>query len=193
MRIPLVAAWTLLGLFALLAVPSVSRLVRAVGESADGSFRWDAGREIDLTELLMVLAMAAMVSPLGGPIPAAGWTALLILTAGYFLVAAVRGRRCCAVHHAIAAAAMLYMIVAMPAHTMDHGPWFTMPSASAGLAVPALAVLAAGYFAYDALRVGRRAIRNARAASVRDATFTRPICRAVMGASMAYLFVSSAG
>lgn len=176
----------------MLAVPSVYRLVRAVPEATGRGFAWDAGREIDVTELLMVSAMAAMVSPLGGPIPAAGWTAVLILAAGHFLVAAVRGRRRDAVHHAIAAAAMLYMITAMPAHAMDHGPWFTMPSSSARLAMPALAVIAAVYFSYDALLVGSRAIRNARTTGMRDASFARPICRAVMGAGMAYLFVSSA-
>lgn len=191
MRIPAVAAWTLLGVFALLAVPSVYRLVRAAPGAAGRGFGRDAGREIDVTELLLVLAMAAMVSPLGGPIPAAGWAAVLILTAGYFLVAAVRGRRRGAVHHTIAAVAMLYMIAAMPEHTMDHGPWFTMPSPSARLAVPALAVLAAAYFSYDALLVGSRAIRNARVAGIRDVAFARPVCRAVMGAGMAYLFVSS--
>lgn len=175
MGIPVVAGWTLVGVFALLAVPSVYRLVRAEG------FVWDDAREIDVTELLMVLAMVAMVSPLGGPIPAAGWMAVLVLLAGHFLVAAIRGRRCCAIHHTIAAVAMLYMIVAMPGHGM-----------ASNLAVPALGVVAAGYFSYDALLVGGRAIRNARVAGVRDATFARPICRAVMGAGMAYLFVASA-
>lgn len=188
MRIPVVVQWTLLAVFAVLAVPSVYRLVHAAPGRTGVVER--TGREIDLIELLMMLAMAAMVSPLGGPIPAAGWEAVLLLTAGWSLVAAVRGRRSYAVHNTIAAAAMLYMLAAMPANAMDHGPWFSMPP-SAPLAVPALAALGTAYFSYDAVRVGGRAIRNARVAGVRDVTCARPACRAVMGASMAYLLGSA--
>ncbi|WP_027947088.1 DUF5134 domain-containing protein [Amycolatopsis taiwanensis] len=191
MPIPVAANWVLLAVFVLLAIPSVYRMVRAVpGQAGERGLAGRTGREIDLIELLMMLAMAAMVSPLGGPIPAAGWEAVLLLTAGWSLVAAVRGRRAYAVHNTIAAAAMLYMLAAMPAEAMDHGPWFAMPS-SARLAVPALAALGAAYFSYDAVRIGRRAIRNARVAGVRDVTFARPACRAVMGAGMAYLLGSA--
>lgn len=84
MRIPDVLAWSLTVLFALLAVPSVYRLVRPGRHDPDL-------RQMDLAELLMVVAMVAMVSPLGGPIPAAGWQAILALTAGWFFVAALRG------------------------------------------------------------------------------------------------------
>ena len=188
MHIPVVAAWTLIIMLAMLAVPSLSRLVHVDGAHVG----WTA-RETDLTELLMVLAMIAMVSPLGGPIPAAGWQAVLGLTVGWFLVAAVRRRRCCAVHHAVVAAAMLYMISAMPEHRGDHGPWLTMSDmGTARLAYPALAVLAVTYFTYDTVRVGSRAIRNARTAGVRDALFVRPICRAIMGAAMVYMLVAAA-
>jgi hypothetical protein len=188
MHIPVGLAWTLVVLFAVLVVPSVSRLVRA----EPGRLAW-AARETDLTELLMALAMVAMVSPLGGPIPAAGWAAVLALAAGWFLVAAFRRRRCCAVHHAVVAAAMLYMIIAMPGQHADHGPWLTMSGmGTARLAFPALAVVAGAYFGYDAVRVGTRAARNARTAGVKDATVVRPVCRSVMGAAMAYLFVAAA-
>lgn len=184
MHLPAAISWALMTLFVLLAVPSVYRL-------ANTEVGWTA-RETDLAELLMVLAMVAMVSPLGGPIPAAGWQAVLVLTAGWFAVAAVRGRRCCALHHAVAAAVMLYMITAMPSHTMDHGPWLTVSAmGSARLAFPALAAVAAVYFAYDAARVGRRAVRNARSAGLRDATFVRPISRAVMDVGMSYLLVAA--
>ena len=36
--------------------------------------------------------MVAMLSPVGGPIPAAGWQAVLVLTAGWFAFSAWRGR-----------------------------------------------------------------------------------------------------
>lgn len=188
MHIPVAVAWTLVVLFTVLVVPSVSRLAHV----DPGPVRW-AARETDLTELLMALAMAAMVSPLGGPIPAAGWEAVLALATGWFLVAALRRRRCCALHHTIVAAAMLYMIVAMPGHHGDHGPWLTMAGMSpAPLAFPAPAALAAAYFGYDAVRVGTRAFRNARAAGLKDPAVVRPVCRSVMGAVMAYLFVAAA-
>src|SRR5437764_13653976 len=185
MHIPVVVAWSLIVLFAVLAVPAVHRL-------AEGAATWNA-RETDLTELLMVVAMVAMVSPLGGPIPAAGWQAVLVVTAGWFLVAAIRGRRCCATHHAVVAAVMLYMVSAMPHHEMSHGPWLTMSEmGSAHLAFPALAMAAAVYFAYDTVRVGRRAMRNARTAGTRHATVVRPAARAAMGTAMAYLLVAAA-
>jgi uncharacterized protein DUF5134 len=185
MDIPVAVEWALVALFTVLAMSSLYRLVRADPLRVEQD-----QRENDLAELLVVLAMAAMVSPLGGPIPAAGWQAVLVLTAGWFVVAAVRGRRCCAVHHAIAAIAMLYMISAMPAHEMDHGPWLTMSGAtSARLAFPAIAALAAAYFAYDAVRGGTLAIRTARTAGIRHAGFLRPACRTAMGIGMSYMLV----
>lgn len=185
MHIPDAVAWSLTVLFALLAVPSVYRLVRL------DAVRYDPDiRSMDLAELLMVVAMVAMVSPLGGPIPAAGWQAILTLMAGWFFVAALRGRRCCAVHHMISAAAMLYMITAMPQHEMDHGPWLTMSEMPGRLAWPALAVLAVGYFAFDATRSGVTAVRMVRGAPVREAWIARPIYRSAMGVGMAYMLVA---
>ena len=185
MRIPDVLAWSLTVLFALLAVPSVYRLVRPATAQHDPDLR-----QMDLAELLMVIAMVAMVSPLGGPIPAAGWQAILALTAGWFFVAALRGRRCCAGHHVISAAAMLYMITAMPQHDGDHGPWLTMSEMPGRLAWPALAVLAVGYFAVDSAKAGFTAARLVRGAPVREALLARPIYRAATGIGMAYMLVA---
>ncbi|GAB3007062.1 DUF5134 domain-containing protein [Amycolatopsis acidiphila] len=185
MHIPDALAWSLTVLFALLAVPSVYRLVRLDATRYDPDIR-----QMDVAEVLMVVAMVAMVSPLGGPIPAAGWQAILALMAGWFLVAALRGRRCCAVHHMICAAAMLYMITAMPRHGMDHGPWLTMSEMPGSLAWPALAVAAVGYFAFDATRSGFTAARMVRGAPVREAWATRPIYRAAMGVGMAYMLLA---
>lgn len=150
-------------------------------------------RQADLAELLTAIAMVAMVSPLGGPIPAAGWQAVLVLVAGWFAVAAVRGRgrarRNCAVHHAICAAAMLYMFAAMPRHSANHGPWLTMSEMPGRLGWPALALLAAGYFAFDTVRVGYSVLRDARESTVREVLLTRATCRTVLGAGMAYMLV----
>ena len=186
MHIPGALAWSLTGLFALLAVPSVYRLVRPAPRPIDPDIR-----QMDLAELLMVTAMVAMVSPLGGPIPAAGWQAILALMAGWFLVAAFRGRRCCAVHHMISAAAMLYMITAMPQQGMTHGPWLTMSQMPGPLAWPALAVLAIAYFAFDTMKSGVTAARIVKGVPVREALTARPIYRAAMGAGMAYMLVAA--
>ncbi|HVW40824.1 MAG TPA: DUF5134 domain-containing protein [Amycolatopsis sp.] len=186
MHIPGALAWSLTVLFGSLAVPSVYRLVRSAPEPVDPDIR-----QMDLAELLMVTAMVAMVSPLGGPIPAAGWQAILALMAGWFLVAACRGRRCCAVHHMISAAAMLYMITAMPGQGMTHGPWLTMSQMPGRLAWPALAVLAAAYFAFDTMKSGVTAVRVVKGVPARQALVARPIYRAAMGAGMAYMLVAA--
>lgn len=185
MHIPGALAWSLTVLFALLAVPSVFRLVRA------NTSRYDPDiRQMDVAEVVMVVAMVAMVSPLGGPIPAAGWQAILVLMAGWFFVAALRGRRCCAVHHVICAAAMLYMITAMPQHGMDHGPWLTMFAIPGSLAWPVLAIVAVSYFVFDATRSGFTAVRLVRGMPAREAWFARPIYRSAMGVGMAYMLVA---
>ncbi|WP_236788426.1 DUF5134 domain-containing protein [Amycolatopsis sp. GM8] len=183
MHIPDAVAWSLTVLFALLAVPSVYRLVRLEVHDPDI-------RQMDLAEVLTVVAMVAMVSPLGGPIPAAGWQAVLVLMAGWFFVASLRGRRCCAVHHTVCAAAMLYMITAMPRQGMDHGPWLVMSDMSGRLAWPVLAVIAIGYFAVDAARSGFKAIRVVHRAPVREVLTARPIYRSAMGLGMAYMLVA---
>ena len=79
--------WLLTLVFAGLVWPCVSRLVRL------DYVRLGRGvRNGDLVELLLVVAMVAMLSPVGGPIPAAGWQAILVLTTGWFAVAWWRGR-----------------------------------------------------------------------------------------------------
>ncbi|HVV10130.1 DUF5134 domain-containing protein [Amycolatopsis sp.] len=186
MNIPASVAWSLTAVFALLAVPSVYRLVRLAGPGMDPDIR-----QMDVAELLMVVAMVAMVSPLGGPIPAAGWQAIFALMAGWFFVAALRGRRCCAMHHLISAVVMLYMITAMPQNGMSHGPWLNMVEMPGRLAWPALAVAGVAYFAFDVARSGFNAVRMVRGAPVREALTARPIYRAAMGAGMAYLLVAA--
>ncbi|GAA3530712.1 DUF5134 domain-containing protein [Amycolatopsis ultiminotia] len=182
-------AWLLTALFALLALPCLLRLARLdyvrLGHPLRGG---------DLAELLLVVAMVAMVCPVGGPIPAAGWQAVLALTAGWFGFAWWRGRRSghgagCG-HHALSAAAMLYMISAT-AHTgMTHGPWLVMSTMDAPVAWPVVAVPAAGYFAVDAVRSGALALRL-RAAEPMPGHLSRTLCRAVMGAGMGYLLLAA--
>ncbi|MEV4054180.1 DUF5134 domain-containing protein [Amycolatopsis sp. NPDC049688] len=173
--------WALTAVFAALALPCVLRLVRL-----DYARLGHGVRHGDLAELLLVVAMVAMFSPVGGPIPAAGWQAVLALTTGWFAVAWWRGRSCA--HHTLSAAAMLYMVTAMPHGGMDHGPWLTMPAVEARLALPLVAVLAAGYFVADAAWSGVLAVRGSPVVG----QASRAVCRMVMGAGMGYMLLASA-
>lgn len=157
--------WALTAVFAALVLPCVLRLVRL-----DYVRLGHGVRHGDLAELLLVVAMVAMFSPVGGPIPAAGWQAVLALTTGWFAVAWWRRRDCA--HHALSAAAMFYMVTAMPHHGVDHGPWLTMSTMDARLALPLVAVAAAGYFVLDAARTGVLAVRTAPAAQAGATAWT---------------------
>lgn len=192
--------WALTAAFAALALPCVLRLVRL-----DYVRLGAAVRHGDLAELLLVVAMVAMLSPVGGPIPAAGWQAVLALTAGWFAAAWWRGGRGCA-HHALSAAAMFYMVTAMPHGGMDHGPWLMMSTMDSRLALPVVAVAAAVYFVMDAAWSGMGVVRGAvgiapaevpdaagaGAAPVRAGQASRALCRAAMGAGMGYLLLAAA-
>ncbi|WIY07197.1 DUF5134 domain-containing protein [Amycolatopsis mongoliensis] len=184
----MVVDWALTAVFAALALPCVLRLVRL-----DYARLGHGVRHGDLAELLLVVAMVAMLSPVGGPIPAAGWQAVLVLTAGWFAVAWWRGRTGCA-HHALSAAAMFYMVTAMPHGGMARGPWLTMSPMDSRLALPLVAVAAAGYFVVDAVWSGALALRTAPTVGSDPGAgqASRAICRAVMGAGMGYMLLASA-
>jgi len=179
----MVVDWALTAAFAALALPCVLRLVRL-----DYARLGDGVRHGDLAELLLVVAMVAMVSPIGGPIPAAGWQAVLVLTAGWFTLAWWRDRS--GAHHALSAAAMFYMVTAMP-HAGAHGPWLTMSTMDSRLALPLLAVAAAGDFVVDAARTGVVVLRGT-ALTAGAGQASRALCRAAMGAGMGYLLLASA-
>lgn len=196
--------WALTAAFAALALPCVLRLVRL-----DYVHLGAAVRHGDLAELLLVVAMVAMLSPVGGPIPAAGWQAVLALTAAWFAAAWWRGHRSGCAHHALSAAAMFYMVTAMPHGGMDHRPWLTMSTMDTRLALPLVAVVAAGYFVADAAWAGVRVVRGtpgtvpgvatsaaaagaAGVAPARAGQASRAVCRAAMGAGMGYLLLAAA-
>ncbi|MEV6911303.1 DUF5134 domain-containing protein [Amycolatopsis sp. NPDC051071] len=188
---PIVIAWSLTVLFAVLVLPCVRRLVRL-----DYGQLGSAVRNGDLAELLLVVAMIAMLSPVGGPIPAAGWQAVLALTAGWFAVSWWRGRRtghtACG-HHALSAAAMLLMVTFMPHSEVSHGPWLVMSGPGAAAVAPALWLslafgAVAAYFAVDAVRAGVSAARGSTGAG----QVSRWVCRVVMGLGMGYMLVGAA-
>ncbi|NIJ12736.1 ABC-type transport system involved in cytochrome c biogenesis permease subunit [Saccharomonospora amisosensis] len=199
MNIPLVLAWLLTAAFLLLTFPAVSRLTRL------DYVRLGSGvRQQDVAGLLMAVAMLAMVSPVGAPIPVAGWEALFVLTAGWFVAAAVRDRsaqgvcRRCDLHYGIAAVAMFYMLLAMPHGDGGHTVWPNMVSgaSSGGMAWPVLAALGAAYFTYDGVQAGMRGLRLAsRTGDTARETLppgfvSRTVCRAGMGLGMAIMFVA---
>jgi hypothetical protein len=181
----LLVDWVLTAVFAALALPCVLRLARL-----DYARLGHGVRHGDLAELLLVVAMVAMLSPVGGPIPAAGWQAVLVLTASWFAVAWWRGGPGCA-HHALSAAAMFYMVTAMPHGGTDHGPWLTMSTMDSRLALPLVAVAAAGYFVVDAARTGVLIVRGS-SVTAESGHASRAVCRTVMGAGMGFLLLTSA-
>ncbi|MEV0073410.1 MULTISPECIES: DUF5134 domain-containing protein [unclassified Amycolatopsis] len=85
-------------------------------------------RADSVAELVLCAAMIAMASPVGAPIPAAGWQAVLLLTLGWSLTTRH-------LHHVATTATMLFMLTAMP-HSGDHGPWLTMPAMGHGWWTP---------------------------------------------------------
>ncbi|MFF4598552.1 DUF5134 domain-containing protein [Amycolatopsis sp. NPDC001319] len=95
-----------------------------------------------MAELVLCSAMIAMTCPVGAPIPAAGWQAVLLLTLGWSLTT----RR---LHHLAPITAMLFMLTAMPHPAHDHGPWLTMPTMGHGWWTP-ITFAAAAWFLLEA-------------------------------------------
>jgi hypothetical protein len=121
-------------------------------------------RAMDTAHVLMGVGMAAMVSPVGGPLPMAGWQTIFLVMTCWFVGSWWRARRATPVpgdwhggglHHAVAAVAMLYMLTAMPAHHHDaSSPWLSMGTSghlSDGAALPAVGWALAGYCAVSAV------------------------------------------
>ena len=86
---------------------------------------------------------------------------------------------------------MFYMVTAMPGG-MDHGPWLTMSTMDSRLAVPLIAVVAAGYFVADAAWSGVLVVRGSPVVAAGSGQASRAACRAAMGAGMGYLLLASA-
>ncbi|WIX81858.1 DUF5134 domain-containing protein [Amycolatopsis carbonis] len=125
--------------------PAAGSSLPAVGSSlpanAAPSLR-SPTRADSVAELVLCAAMIAMTSPVGAPIPAAGWQAVLLLTLGWSLTT----RR---LHHLAPTATMLFMLTAMPHPADGHGPWLTMPAMGHGWWTP-FTFGAAAWFLLDA-------------------------------------------
>jgi hypothetical protein len=149
--------WLLTGAFLGVSAYCVVRLVRA-GRDYPG-----CARAVDLAHVLMGVGMAVMVSPVGGPLPHAGWATVFFLLAVWFAGAWLLARGTpvpdwhgSTLHHALGAAAMFYLMVASRNEHMDMGAaWSSGPSmhATGSIAVPVLGWLLAGYLLVHAGRI----------------------------------------
>lgn len=195
---PTPVLWALSALFPALALPCLYRLVRAHPES-DLWCRVDRGDEA--AELLMCLGMLAMVSPVGGPIPLAGWQAAFVVSAAALAVTWIRRLRTapevsCAPsrcgHHAISAVLMLVILVGMAGHGgSPTDPWLTLAGHGTALGLGPLALAAAAYFFVDIALCVVRMVRVGVATGPRlFAPRSREATRAVMNAAMAGMLLS---
>jgi hypothetical protein len=152
------------GTAAFLAVAGycVARLVVAARTPA--SYR-GCHRAVDIAHVLMALAMAAMISPVGGPLPMPAWQTVFLLMSGWFVGAWWRARGTDPwrggwhgndLHHALAALAMLYMLTAMPHGDGHHmAPWLSGGFGD-GMALPAVGWVLVVYFLASAVVLATR-------------------------------------
>ncbi|MQA10117.1 MAG: DUF5134 domain-containing protein [Pseudonocardiaceae bacterium] len=192
-----------LGTVLLLAVAGhcVARLVAGSGAAPRDHCAQD--RACDALHVLMSVGMAAMFSPVGGPIPRAGWEAVFCLAVGWSLVATVRERewrrRLAWARHTAAGVAMVYMLVAaaLPMSGTDAG--HTAGGHGGAPALPVLSWLLAGYFAGYALWsmlavAGARPAAPALAVPAPAVPMLAPrmvsLCELVMAGGMAYMLLA---
>ncbi|MBA0127023.1 DUF5134 domain-containing protein [Haloechinothrix sp. YIM 98757] len=165
--------WMLSAYFLVIAAPSAYRLV-AAHPGAPPRHEVDRGDEV--AEVLMALGMFAMVSPVGGPIPHAGWEAVFVVAAVWLaarwfrLLRARAGPGCghghvrsqCG-HHAVGTAVMFYMFAGMAGDGHaghDTQPWLVLAGHEGSLVLTPLAVAAATYFLVDIVLCGVRCVRG---------------------------------
>ncbi|HEX6354941.1 DUF5134 domain-containing protein [Actinophytocola sp.] len=157
--------WTLTVLFLAVAAYCVTRLV--VARHVPDGYR-GCHRALDAAHGMMSFGMAVMCSPVGGPVPVAGWQAVFLVSTAWFVSAWWRrtatepiGWHGDCQHHVVAGLAMLYMLTAMP-HDPEHTavPWLS-GTHGAERALPFVGWLFAGYFFVHATVLGPRVVRAA--------------------------------
>jgi hypothetical protein len=175
------------------------------------------------SHLVLCAGMAVMVEPAMDPLPAPVWIALFGGVTLWFAARILRRRALEGeLHHVVGGAAMLYMVVAMPAlppmfgipaahdmadmagmdmagmHEMSAMPGMTVAVVGTGLAAPIIAWVLAGYFAAHTVRLGARLVA-APAVAVAEGTAERNrsprvlgACRILMSVGMGCLLVAMA-
>ena len=165
------ARWLIAASSLILAGYWITRLVAA-------RQRGEPYRTLEVGQAVTCLGMAAMSSPLGGPLAAASWQTVFLLLAAWFLIS---DRDHAHLHRALSALAMLYMISAAPHGDHFAGePWLA-GTHTGGAALPLLGVLAAGYFAFTAAGCTLRLTIGPRTGTV--------ACELVMAAGTSYLLI----
>jgi Domain of unknown function (DUF5134) len=193
--------WTLTALFLAVAAYCVSRLAQA--RHVPTLYR-GCHRATDVGHGMMCAGMAVMCSPVGGPVPVAGWQTVFLVSTSWFAgswflhrrsPAAEIGWHGGALHHAIAGLAMLYMLTAMPtsgahAHALAE-PWVPAMH-DVDLAFPLVAWLFAGYFLVHAAVLGLRPATpcDTRLPAVLTAPRLTAGCQVFMALGMSYLLVA---
>ncbi|SNR57362.1 protein of unknown function [Haloechinothrix alba] len=202
--------WVLSAYFLVIAVPSAYRLVAA----HPGSPLWQqVHRGDEVAEVLMALGMLAMVSPVGGPIPRAGWEAVFAVAAVWLAARWLRlpraragpgyGNGCvrsqCG-HHAVGAAVMFYMFGGMAGDGHaghDTQPWLVLAGHEGSLVLAPLAIAATTYFLVDIVLCGVRCVRGRSGTGSRrppaPALFSggmRETSRAAMNVAMAAMLLA---
>ncbi|MGH3880741.1 MAG: DUF5134 domain-containing protein [Actinophytocola sp.] len=167
-------------------------------------------RAVDVAHILMGVGMAAMASPVGGPLPSVAWQTIFLLLAAWFAGSWWHERRNgtpasdgmgwhgTGLHHAVAALAMLYMLAAMP-HGAGHDPAPWLPGhLEPGIALPALGRVLVGYFVVSAvLLVARTNWRPTPRPGPQPAILRTPritaTCQTTMALGNGYLLLAMLG
>lgn len=146
--------WLLTGAFLGVSAYCVVRLVAA------HSGYPGCARAVDLAHVLMGIGMAVMVSPIGGPLPHAGWETVFLLLTVWFVGAWALARDTpvpdwhgSTLHHALGAVAMFYLLVAGRGDHMDMGAAWSSGGSMGTLALPLLGWVLAAYLLVHAGRV----------------------------------------
>ncbi|SDC91664.1 protein of unknown function [Actinokineospora iranica] len=186
--------WVLTLAFLGIAGYSVARLV-AAGRFPSGYH--GCHRAVDVAHTAMAAGMAVMCSPVGGPLPMAGWQTVFVLVTGWFLASwLLAGDRPPPVgwhgsdlHHAVAGLAMLYMLTAVPhsAHAMSSA-WTPGPHTGQA-ALPLLGWAFVAFFAVQAVRLGQVALRRSGSGLLADARVAAG-CQLVMAVGSGYLIAA---
>jgi hypothetical protein len=152
--------WLGTAVFVAVAGYCVARLVAAARtpEAYPGRHR-----AVDVAHVLMAVGMAAMLSPVGGPLPMAAWQTVFLLLTAWFAGSWWQSRGADdrwhggwhgnGLHHALGAAAMLYMLTAMPHSGHAGAPWLAggLGPDMTGLALPVVGWVLAAYFLASAV------------------------------------------
>jgi hypothetical protein len=172
------------------------------------------------SHLVLCAGMAVMVEPAMDPLPAPVWIALFGGVTLWFAVRILRRRALEGeLHHVVGGAAMLYMVVALPALPPMFGipavhdmadmagmsgmsgmdmagmPGTTVAVVGTGLAVPVIAWVLAGYFAAHTVRLGARLVTAPVTGGTAERNRSPRIlgtCRILMSVGMGCLLVAMA-